>query len=73
MLDCPIKKVFVSPMSVSMLRAVLLFPLFCLALLSAPFSARAAMEIQVIGGAANKIAVAMVPFQAAPGQPSPLH
>lgn len=71
MLDCPIKKVFVSPMSVSMLRAVLLFPLFCLALLSAPFSARAAMEIQVIGGAANKIAVAMVPFQAAPGQPSP--
>jgi len=71
MLDCPIKKAFVSPMSVSMLRAVLLFPLFCLALLCAPFSARAAMEIQVIGGAANKIAVAMVPFQAAPGQPSP--
>ncbi|HEX7972510.1 MAG TPA: hypothetical protein VF501_09945 [Thiobacillus sp.] len=54
-----------------MLRAVLLFPLFCLALLSAPFSARAAMEIQVIGGAANKIAVAMVPFQAAPGLPVP--
>ena len=54
-----------------MLRAVLLFPLFCLALLSAPFSARAAMEIQVIGGAANKIEVAMVPFQAAPGQPVP--
>jgi len=54
-----------------MLRAVLLFPLFCLALLSAPFSARAAMEIQVIGGAANKIVVAMVPFQAAPGQPLP--
>jgi len=55
----------------SMLRAVLFFPLFCLALLSAPFSARAAMEIQVIGGAANKIAVAMVAFQAAPGQPVP--
>lgn len=54
-----------------MLRAVLLFPLLLLALLSAPFSARAAMEIQVIGGAANKIAVAMVPFQAAPGQPTP--
>ncbi|MDP2056518.1 MAG: Tol-Pal system beta propeller repeat protein TolB, partial [Thiobacillus sp.] len=54
-----------------MLRAVLFFPLFCVALLSAPFSARAAMEIQVIGGAANKIAVAMVPFQAAPGQPVP--
>lgn len=54
-----------------MLRSVVLFPLFCLTLLCAPFSARAAMEIQVIGGAANKIAVAMVPFQAAPGQPSP--
>ena len=58
-------------MSVSKLRAVLLFPLFWLALLSATFSARAAMEIQVIGGAANRIAVAMVPFQAAPGQPRP--
>jgi TolB protein len=54
-----------------MLRALLLFPLLCLALLGVPFSAHAAMEIQVIGGAANKIAVAMVPFQAAPGQPSP--
>jgi TolB protein len=55
----------------AMLRAVLLFPLFCLGLLSAPFSARAAMEIQVVGGAASKIAVAMVPFQNAPGQPAP--
>lgn len=55
----------------SMLRSVLLFPLFCLAVLSAAFSARAAMEIQVVGGAANKIAVAMLPFQAAPGQPVP--
>ena len=54
-----------------MLRALLFFPLFCLALLSAPFSARAAMEIQVIGGAASKISVAMVPLQAAPGQPEP--
>lgn len=54
-----------------MLRAVLLFPLICLVMLSAPFYARAAMEIQVIGGAANKIAVAMVPFQAAAGQPMP--
>lgn len=54
-----------------MSRAVLLFPLFCLVVLSAPFSARAAMEIQVIGGADNKIAVAMLPFQAAPGQPMP--
>lgn len=52
-------------------RAVLLFPLFCLALLNASFSAHAAMEIQVIGGAANKIAVALVPFQNAAGQPSP--
>jgi TolB protein len=54
-----------------MLRAVLLFPLLYLALISTSFSARAAMEIQVFGGAANKIAVAMVPFQAAPGQPMP--
>lgn len=54
-----------------MLRAVLLLPLFCLALLSAPFTAHAAMEIQVIGGAANKIAVALVPFQTAVGQPTP--
>ena len=62
MLDWPTKKVLPIHMSVPMLRAVLLFPLFCLALLSAPFSAHAAMEIQVIGGAANKIALAMVPF-----------
>jgi TolB protein len=54
-----------------MLRAVLLFPLLCLTLLCAPFTAHAAMEIQVIGGAANKIAVAMVPFQTAQGQPLP--
>ncbi|MFO7541590.1 MAG: Tol-Pal system beta propeller repeat protein TolB [Thiobacillus sp.] len=54
-----------------MLRAFLAFPLFCLALLSASFSARAAMEIEVFGGAANKIAVAMVPFQTAAGQPMP--
>jgi TolB protein len=54
-----------------MLRAALLFPLFCLAFLSASFSAHAAMEIQVIGGSTNKIAVAMVPFQTALGQPMP--
>ncbi len=71
MLDSTTKKTFANTMSVPMLRAVLLFPLLCLALLGTSFSARAAMEIQVIGGAANKIAVAMVPFQAAPGQPSP--
>lgn len=54
-----------------MLRAVLLFPLLCLSLLGATSAAWAAMEIQVIGGAANKIALAMVPFQAASGQPLP--
>jgi TolB protein len=54
-----------------MLRAVLLFPLLCLAFLSASFSARAAMEIEVVGGSANKISIAMIPFQAAPGQPVP--
>jgi TolB protein len=71
MLDSFSNQAFLIEISVPMLRAVLLFPLFCLALLSAPFSARAAMEIQVVGGAANQIAVAMVPFQAAPGQPVP--
>jgi len=54
-----------------MLRAVFLLPLLCLALLSAPFAAHAVMEIQVVGGAANKIALAMLPFQVAPGQPAP--
>ncbi|MFN3749984.1 MAG: Tol-Pal system beta propeller repeat protein TolB [Thiobacillus sp.] len=54
-----------------MLRVVLLFPVLCLALLSASFGARAAMEIQVVGGAASQIAIAIVPFQPAPGQPTP--
>lgn len=54
-----------------MLRAVPLFSLFCLVLLTAPSSTHAAMEIQVIGGASSKIAVAMVPFQTAAGQPPP--
>ena len=54
-----------------MLRAALLFPLFFLALLSAPFTAHAAMEIQVVGGAANKIAIALLPFAAAQNQPVP--
>ena len=54
-----------------MLRAVLLFPLLCLAFLTASFSARAAMEIEVVGGSANKISIAMIPFQGAPGQPVP--
>lgn len=52
-------------------RAVSLFHLLCLVFLSASFSAHAAMEIQVVGGAASKISVALVPFQAAPGQPVP--
>ena len=54
-----------------MLRAVFLIPLFFLALLSAPFAARAAMEIEVVGGAANRIAIALLPFAAAQGQPAP--
>lgn len=54
-----------------MLRAALLFPLFFLALLSAPLTARAAMEIEVVGGAANKIAIALLPFGAAQNQPAP--
>lgn len=54
-----------------MLRAVFLFPLMGLLFLVSAFPAHAAMEIQVIGGAANKISLAMVPFQAAPGQPQP--
>jgi len=57
--------------SVPMFRAVVLLPLYCLALLSASLSARAAMEIQVFGGASSKITVAMVPFRTAPGQPMP--
>ena len=54
-----------------MLRRILLFPLFCIALFSAAFAARAAMEIQVVGGAATQIAIAIVPFRPAPGQPTP--
>ncbi|MEW5968115.1 MAG: Tol-Pal system beta propeller repeat protein TolB [Pseudomonadota bacterium] len=54
-----------------MLRRILLFPLVCLAVFSAASAARAAMEIQVVGGAASQIAIAIVPFQAAPGQPTP--
>jgi TolB protein len=71
MLNSSINQALLIEIPDPMLRAVLFFPLFFLALLSAPFSARAAMEIQVIGGAASKISVAMVPFQAAPGQPEP--
>jgi TolB protein len=71
MLNSSFNQALLIEIPLPMLRAVLFFPLFCLALLSAPFSARAAMEIQVIGGAASKISVAMVPFQAALGQPEP--
>jgi len=71
MLDLIVNQAFLIRIPAPMLRAVLLLPLFCLALLSASFSARATLEIQGFGGAANQIAVAMVPFQAAPGQPEP--
>ena len=54
-----------------MTRAVSLVQLLFLILLGASFPARAAMEIQVVGGSAQQIAVAMVPFQVAAGQPSP--
>lgn len=54
-----------------MTRAVSLFHLFCLLLLSASLPARAAMEIQVIGGSAKQIPIGLVPFQVAPGQPAP--
>lgn len=42
-----------------------------LSLVLLPLSARAALEIQVIGGAETRIPVAIVPFQPAPGQPNP--
>jgi hypothetical protein len=63
MLDLTVNQAFLIRIPDPMLRAVLLLPLFCLALLSASFSARATLEIQGFGGAANQIAVAMVPFQ----------
>lgn len=71
MVDFPGNQAFSFEIAFPMLRVPLLFPLLLLSLLCAPFAAHAAMEIQVIGGAANKIAVAMVPFQAARGQPVP--
>jgi TolB protein len=71
MLNCPASQAHSIEIPEPMPRVVLFYPMLFLALLCAPFSARAALEIQVIGGAANKIAVAMVPFQAAPGQPVP--
>ena len=54
-----------------MTRAVFLLHLLLLALLSASFPVRAAMEIQVVGGSATQIPVALVPFQVAAGQPEP--
>jgi len=54
-----------------MTRAFLLFQFLIVGLLSGLHAAHAAMEIQVFGGAANRIAVAMVPFQGAKGQPQP--
>jgi len=70
-LDLLAKSSLFIEISVPMFRAVVLLPLYCLALLSASLSARAAMEIQVFGGASSKITVAMVPFRTAPGQPMP--
>lgn len=54
-----------------MSRVTRLFSLFWLSLMFSPLVAHAAMEIQVVGGAANRIAIAMVPFQTAAGQPVP--
>ena len=54
-----------------MLRALVLFPFLVHLLFAVALPAHAAMEIKVIGGAANKIAVAVVPFRPAPGQPTP--
>lgn len=54
-----------------MTRAVSLFRLFCLLVLVAVSPAQAAMEIQVVGGSAKQIPVALVPFQIAAGQPTP--
>lgn len=54
-----------------MMRAFSLFRLLLLFLAFPHFSAQAAMEIQVFGGAANRVAIALVPFQGALGQPQP--
>ncbi len=54
-----------------MLRAVLLKLVVLVAVWSVSWGARAAMEIQVYGGAASKIAVALIPFRDAAGQPVP--
>lgn len=54
-----------------MLRSTLFYPLALLVFLGASLTAHAAIEIQVIGGSDNKVAVALVPFQAAAGQPMP--
>ena len=53
----------------SIFRTLLLFPLLLAGLVFPSAPAFAVMEIQVIGGASIKIAVAMVPFQGAAGQP----
>lgn len=57
------KRVCVRVLGLFFVRYVLLFGL------STP--ALALMEIEVIGGAANKIAIAMVPFQGTANQPKP--
>jgi TolB protein len=54
-----------------MMRVFLLFRLLVIGLLLGQSTAYAAMEIQVFGGAESRIAVAMVPFRGAQGQPQP--
>ena len=57
------KRVVVSAISLILVR--------CLLLLGLSTPAFALMEIEVIGGAANKIAIAMLPFQGTANQPKP--
>ena len=53
------------------MRAISLVLTSFFLLLSMVAPARALMEIEVIGGAANKISIAMVPFQGTANQPKP--
>jgi TolB protein len=56
---------------VAIFRTLLLFPLLLAGLAFSSAPAYAVMEIQVVGGASTKIAVAMLAFQGATGQPQP--
>ncbi len=71
MLNSLANQVLLTEIPVPMLRTLQLVLLFFIAFFGVSLSTQAAMEIQVIGGAVNKIAVAMVPFQTAAGQPMP--